>query len=253
VNNFTKPKFLTLPPERQHKQAAKLLKEIYRLLLEGKTDAGLAGHYQEMVRWAGWKAADFDLKSVSDRYHWHLQHAQCHLKEHNLLPAVKKGDKEEGAEPLPISIFLDNIRSAHNVGSIIRTTEAFALGSLYFSSKTAFTDNLQVQNAAMGAHQWVSCVQSDALENLPKPIILLETGSEAESLYHFPFPDRFTLVVGNEEYGCSEKSLQLADTILEIPMAGRKNSLNVANAYAIAASEIHRQRRSNRIQKGCPA
>ena len=159
-----------------------------------------------------------------------------------MLPHVKKGDREQALEAWPIAVYLDNIRSAHNVGSMIRTTEALSLGSMYFSERTPFTDHQQVKNTSMGAYQWVECHQGFSLSDLFQPIIVLETTDEALSLYDFIFPPTFTLVVGNEEYGCSESSLQCADYFLRIPMRGRKNSLNVANAFAMVAGEIYKQR-----------
>lgn len=238
---FSERKFLSLPFERRHKTAAKILRAIYENTSIG---ASLREYYLELAQWANWTALDLsNTKEIADRYHWHITNARFHLREHNLLPPIRKGDRERGAEPLPIAIYLDNIRSAHNVGSIVRTTEAFSLGSLYFSDTMAFTDHKQVQDAAMGAQEWIPCRRGHALRELPGPVILLETSPQAQSIYQYHFPDQFTLVIGNEEYGCSEESLKLASALVEIPMAGRKNSLNVANAYAIAASEIHRQKR----------
>ena len=53
-----------------------------------------------------------------------------------------------------------------------------------------------------------------------------------------------TFPLGNEEYGCSKETLAMADYLLTIPLYGRKNSLNVSNAFAIAAQEICRQKRN---------
>ncbi|MGA8165369.1 MAG: TrmH family RNA methyltransferase [Waddliaceae bacterium] len=54
-------------------------------------------------------------------------------------------------------------------------------------------------------------------------------------------------MVGNEEYGCSTEVKRCGQIFLEIPLRGRKNSLNVANAFAIAAAEMTRQK--EQIQK----
>ena len=241
--DFTEKKFLSLPIKRQHKKCAELLRRLYDQFLgkeEWTTDWQL---YQELLQWMNEFACETPtIKTLSDRYHWHLQQAQISKKEHHLLPQIRKGDRLQGEETWPIAIYLDNVRSAHNVGSMIRTVEALALGSLYFSSKTPFTTHKQVQDTAMGATQWVPCYQGVDLPSLPRPIVVLETTQEALSLYEFIFPSSFTLVVGNEEYGCSNETLELADYLIEIPLRGRKNSLNVANAFAIAAGEILRQK-----------
>jgi tRNA G18 (ribose-2'-O)-methylase SpoU len=161
-----------------------------------------------------------------------------------LLPHIKKKDRPSaGEEPWPLAVYLDHIRSAHNVGSILRTVEAFSLGKVYFSSDTPYIDHSQVQKASMGTFDQVPCFRDSSVADLPKPVIALETSEDAISLYEFLFPGKFSLVIGNEEYGCSDEVLRKADYLVEIPLRGRKNSLNVANAFAIAAAEIAKQNR----------
>jgi tRNA G18 (ribose-2'-O)-methylase SpoU len=243
---WTKSKFLTLPSVQQQKKCAEMLREIYEHRLKGSSIEREVAHYNEVQEWL---KAPFlqaaDLKMISDRYHIHLKAAQQSLKEHRLLPQVRSGDREQASSSLGIAIYLDQIRSAHNVGSIIRTAEAMALGSIYFSDDTPFVDHKQVQDASMGSWEWVKCIRGESLADLRnpmRPVVVLETAKDAISLSDFLFPEDFVLVLGNEEYGCSEKSLDLADFIVEIPLYGRKNSLNVANAFAVVAAEIRRQR-----------
>ena len=169
----------------------------------------------------------------SNAFHHHLQAAGQKVKEHNLL--VRTGDREVGAPYLPIDIYLDHLRSAHNVGSIFRTTEALRLGKIYLSEQTPTPDQKQVHDTGLGACEWVEWTQGPPQR---RPIIALETVERAVSLSDFEFPESFTLVVGNEEYGCSQEMLAAADHVIEIPLFGKKNSLNVANAFAIVAAEI---------------
>lgn len=239
---FTKRKFLALPPEQQHKKCAELLRAIYSKLLTGEEfDADLA-RYRDLAEWCGWPVPEKPTrKEIADLYHRHSLQSKRGCKEHHLLPNIRKGDKSEALPPLNVAVYLDNIRSAHNVGSILRTVEAFSLGEVHFSTATPFATHKQVQDASMGASEWVKCHPEAELKLLPRPIIVLETSEEAVPLHEFPFPETFTLVVGNEEYGCSDETLKLADAIVEIPLRGRKNSLNVANAFAIAAAEIIKQ------------
>jgi len=241
--DFTKRKFLAFPSEMQHKKCAEILRSAYSLTLEGNNAIPLLESYHEIARWMEFPpVAVINLKSISDRYHEHLKLALTKHKEHNLLPAVRRGDRIQAEAAWPLAVYFDQIRSAHNVGSIIRTMEAFSMGKAYFSKNTPFANEKQVQDSAMGACQWVECNDTVPLESLPRPLIALETSSSAIPLFDFIFPEVFTLIVGNEEYGCSDHSLMLADILVEIPMRGHKNSLNVANAFAIAAAEIYRQR-----------
>lgn len=219
-------KFLNLPKEQQHRLLADLLRESY--------PQPPAPEYSLLRSLIGLSPFPLtDPKKLADEYHTHLSQAGRSLKEHNLLP--QKDTLHPKLPSLPVHIYLENIRSAHNVGSIIRTAEAFALGTLYFSAKTPPITHKQVKDAAMGADAWVEASSAPP----PKPLIALET--TGTSLYDFRFPPAFTLALGNEEYGCSDELLASADAIISIPLAGRKNSLNVANAFAIAAAEIRRQ------------
>lgn len=241
---FTKRKFLGFPFERQHKKCSELLKRLYENLLTEQPSEDLFDQYHALQSWmeSDYKLTS-DTKQIADRYHFHLKLANQKLQEHNFLPVIRQGDREQSGEIWPITIYLDSLRSAHNVGSIIRTVEAFALGSIYFSEQTPYIDNKQVQDASMGAFQWVQCCRDKKASELPKPLIAMETSPNAISIYDFIFPERFSLAVGNEEYGCSEDVLKIADFVVEIPLRGRKNSLNVANAFAIAVSEIQRQKK----------
>lgn len=243
--DFTKKKFLSLPSRSQHKKCAEILRCLYEKLINSHAKWEMDWQlYRQMLEWMNIPINHQfpSLQEIADRYHEHLQQACLSKKEHRLLPKIRRGDRSKGEVAWPIAIYLDHVRSAHNVGSIIRTVEALSLGSLYFSLQTPFIFHKQVQNTAMGAVQWVNCYQHIELISLPRPFFILETSSQAISLYEMIFPSSFTLVVGNEEYGCSEEVLKLADCLIEIPLRGRKNSLNVANAFAIVAGEISRQK-----------
>jgi tRNA G18 (ribose-2'-O)-methylase SpoU len=241
--DFTKRRFLNFREAQQHKKCAQHLREIYNLMVANRDVSAMIDHYNEILGWInGDTIVNISLKKLIDRYHEHLAKAGVKHKEHNLLTQISKGDKAQGTEPWPIAIYLDHVRSAHNVGSIIRTIEALSLGRLYVSDKTPGASHKQVQDTSMQTYQWVECFEDASLHSLPKPVIVMETSPKAISIYDFIFPEIFTLVLGNEEYGCSDDTLTQADVLIQIPLRGRKNSLNVANAFAIAAAEISRQK-----------
>ncbi|HSX38181.1 MAG TPA: TrmH family RNA methyltransferase [Chlamydiales bacterium] len=236
--SFTKRKFLSLDSKQRHKKCAELLRSYYHGLHQnGDVD------FTEYNTWISWlKLLPFpylNKKALADRYHWHLSEAGLSLKEHNLLPAIRKTDRDPKEDfPCSIAIYLDHIRSAYNVGSILRTVEALRVGTVHFSGKTPYIDNEKVRRTAMGAADIVPVFQNTPLSSLPRPIIALETSEEAQGISDFAFPGQFTLVLGNEEYGISDEALMLADDLVQIPLVGMKNSLNVACAFAIAAAAI---------------
>jgi len=177
-------------------------------------------------------------EAMSDRYHYHLKIACIHIKEDKFLPHVRHLDKLSNEPFLNIDIYLDRLRSAHNIGSIIRTAEAFRLGEIHFSEQTPYIDHKKIKSSAMGTESLVPCHLKTPLNQLKRPLIAIETTKDATSIYDHTFSENCTLLLGNEEYGLSHHALSQADLILEIPLVGSKNSLNVSCAFAILASKI---------------
>lgn len=242
IFSFTKKKFNKLSREQKHKKCAFVLQKIYHSLLERKTTDLLYEEYQSYLQWMEEKTfIQKDLKNISDQYHFHLALAKVNLKEHNLLPRLRTGDGVAKRKFANNAIYLDNIRSAYNVGSILRSAESFRIGSVHFAKKTPYIDHPKVQKISMDTAKHIPTYRDTPLTDLPRPIIVIDTAKDALSLYDFVFPDTFTLVMGNEEYGTSDQSLKEANYILEIPLYGKKNSINVASAFSIIASEWQRQ------------
>lgn len=214
---WSQKKWASLPLERQHRRAADLLRD------------GQLDEYAKVATWSGWPPLD----DLADRFHWHIQQAGDSLAEHDFL--LRHGDLAEGEPFLPYAIYLDRLRSAHNVGSIFRTCEALRIGRIVLGGSTP-----EPSKSAMGTEAWTKWCRGQ-LADCPRPIIALEPAVGATSLYDFVFPREATFVLGNEEEGCSAESLALADHLVEIPLYGRKNSLNVANAFAILAAQLRRQ------------
>ena len=110
---------------------------------------------------------------------------------------------------------------------------------VFFSESMAFIDNKQVQDSSMNTFQWVECERITSLDSLPRPLIALELHPKGTPINDYAFPQHhFTLALGNEEYGCSKELLAEADALVQIPLRGRKSSLNVSNAFAIATYAI---------------
>ncbi len=243
MKQFTKAKFLKLELKQKHKKCALVLREIYEALLNKKTDPkALFSLYNTFAAWLELEPFyNKNLKKVSDLYHHHLSMGKLSLKEHNLLPFIRKGDRAPKKDFGNCTLYLEQLRSAYNVGSILRTVEAFRLGPIYFHPKTPFVNHDKVKKTSMGADQFVPCHVLKNLQDLPRPWVALETLEKGLEISEFIFPPSFTLIVGNEEYGVSDEILKKANYALKIPLLGFKNSLNVACAFAIAAQEIQKQ------------
>ena len=151
------------------------------------------------------------------------------------------------------SVWLHNIRSVYNVGSIFRTADAVGIDHIYLSGYTPLPidrfgrQRSDMNKIALGAEQSVSWSQ---LNDIPNDIVNLKnTGAEfvyVEQDKRSVSFDTFTsnnqteiiLAMGEETQGFTQDLLQYADTILEIPMRGEKESLNVSVAFGIAAYQI---------------
>lgn len=241
IEGMTEGEFLKLSERVRHKTASRLL----RSYSYQQRDERALLLYRRVERWMQLPELDVEnFPQFSDRYHFHLTLAEISWKEHNLLTApYQRMDIPSNTPYLPISIYLDNLRSAFNVGSILRTTEAFRLGEVCFSKNTPYIDNEKVQKTSMETYDKVPCRAHTDLSSLPRPLIALETDLNAPSVLDFSFPVSFTLMLGNEEYGLSEQALSQKDAIVQIPLYGYKNSLNVASAFAIVAAAISHQLR----------
>ena len=97
----------------------------------------------------------------------------------------------------------------------------------------------QIQRTSMGSWKHVDIRRDEA----PRPWIALETAPKASAFDEWIYPKGCTIVVGNEERGIRSSLLKQCDAIVCIPLSGHKNSLNVANAYAIVAAEAAMQHR----------
>ena len=235
--HFTQLKFLSLKIAQQHARAADCCKEA---LSSFTIDEALFAHYLEIAAWMELPPIQKNVGAIQDRFHFHTE--RC--GKGSSLPWISSQDSPSPEPFLPIAIYLDRLRSAHNIGSIIRTTEALRCGHIHISPGSAGPQHMGVRKTAMETERLVPVIENSSMEELPKPLILLETAPAAQNIDLFTFPKPpFTLAVGNEELGCHPDLLERADAIVTIPLFGMKNSLNVAVAYAIAAHSICQQLR----------
>ena len=162
----------------------------------------------------------------------------------------------------PLIVILDNLRSAFNVGSIVRTADCALVEKIYFCGYTAHPPHKKLEKTSLGALPYVAWEHRedvrDAIHEVKASgfsVTALELTDRSRVLWDVTFPVPSALVLGNEALGVSEEALALADEIVEIPMLGYKNSINVAVAFGIAAYEIQRQQwgdipKESRVREG---
>jgi tRNA G18 (ribose-2'-O)-methylase SpoU len=143
-------------------------------------------------------------------------------------------------------LILHNIRSAENVGSMFRTADGFGVKKVFLTGYTpAPVDRFKrpvhkIAKTALGAEQTVPWEKVDVvaavstLKQAGVRVVALEQDARAQPLVSYRVPVSWALVVGNEVTGIEKEVLALCDEIVEIPMLGGKESLNVAVAAGIA-------------------
>lgn len=142
-----------------------------------------------------------------------------------------------------LAVLMDNIRSAWNVGSILRSADGFGFTHAYLCGITPTPENEAVTKTSLGAENFVTwSYHKDAVKlakGLKKTgwkIFALEEHERALSISQIGGLNGNTvLIIGNEVTGVDPELLDLADEVHSIPMRGRKRSFNVANAFSIAA------------------
>jgi tRNA G18 (ribose-2'-O)-methylase SpoU len=143
------------------------------------------------------------------------------------------------AKKIPVSLLLDDIRSANNVGSLFRTADCFALEHVYLCGITATPPHRDILKTALGATETVSWSHHEDAEVLVKKlkgdgaqVQCLEQTEQSTFLKDFVAPagQSLILVVGNEVNGVNQAVIDAADGTLEIEQFGTKHSLNVAVA-----------------------
>jgi tRNA G18 (ribose-2'-O)-methylase SpoU len=158
-----------------------------------------------------------------------------------------------------IVLVLDNLRSASNVGSILRTCDAVGVDRVVACGITPYPrakrdsrdpvvinrNTREIAKTALGAEQTIAVEyfadSAQALERLRREgrtIIALEQSESAHNLFDFRPSSPLALIVGNEVSGVDAKLLTGSDAILELPQRGAKESLNVAVATGIALYQL---------------
>ena len=164
------------------------------------------------------------------------------LEELNRLTAIEYKESDK----IPIVVILDNVRSALNVGSVFRSSDAFAIEKIILTGITAQPPHREISKTAIGATktvQWeyyeeakVAVVQ---LKEKGYRIIGIEQTDKSTSLTNFKLNNQpIAIVMGNEVDGISVDILSLLDQAIEIDQFGTKHSLNVSVCTGIVLWQL---------------
>ena len=171
--------------------------------------------------------------------------------------AENPGQEGDERACLPLVAVLDNIRSLWNVGSIFRTADACGVRRLFLAGITGTPPRKEISKTALGAEEsvawrYVSSASEavDAATHEGYTPVVLESSRDAVAIDEIQWPEKVCLILGNEVAGVAPGMLATQMQQVYIPMAGKKESFNVAVAFGIAAFEAASQlrRRNPEVQ-----
>jgi tRNA G18 (ribose-2'-O)-methylase SpoU len=147
----------------------------------------------------------------------------------------------------PVVVLLDDVRSAHNVGSAFRTADAFRVEKLYLCGITGTPPHREITKTALGADESVAWeYAADALaavqtlKNAGYRVVAVEQAEGSVPLQAFDVSSdgRYCFIFGNEVFGVGDELMAACDACLEIPQFGTKHSLNVSVSVGIVLWEV---------------
>jgi 23S rRNA (guanosine2251-2'-O)-methyltransferase len=147
-----------------------------------------------------------------------------------------------------------NLRSSHNVGSLLRTAEGLGVSQVFLTGYTPYPLNArdsrlphiaqkvdkQIAKTALGAEKFIAWQHTEIEPLVPElkaqgfTVAALEQSAGSLPLPDYEPPEKIALIVGREVEGIEPEILAHCDAILEIPMFGKKESFNVVQAAAMA-------------------
>lgn len=193
---------------------------------------------------------------VANNIYFHLQELQAHhtewLRNHDKsLEEISPNQRQ------PLYIVLDNVRSAANVGNILRACEACCIKRVCLcGSMTPAPPNKELLKTAVGSAEYVpytthsstlACVQE--LKKQGITVFAVETTSRSIPMWQCDMPQPLALVFGNELVGIHPDVMTECDAIVCIPTHGIKNSINVATCVSVIMWEALRQWNEEQAEK----
>ena len=148
----------------------------------------------------------------------------------------------KAGKKMPIVVVLDNVRSMHNIGSVFRTADCFAVEEICLCGITAQPPHREIEKTALGATQ---SIKWNYYADITEAIILLKSSgytivaveqAENSIMLQGFVPHReekYALVFGNEVNGVSEDVMNNLDVCIEIPQFGTKHSFNIVISAGI--------------------
>ncbi|MBT5859279.1 MAG: RNA methyltransferase [Flavobacteriales bacterium] len=149
----------------------------------------------------------------------------------------------------PIVVVLDNVRSALNVGSCFRTSDAFRIEKIYLCGITAVPPNKEIRKSALGATDSVDWEYQESTKDVVLDLkkkgyltIAIEQANESIMLNDFSETNSpIAVVFGNEVNGVQQSVIDVCDNCIEIPQIGTKHSLNISVSVGVVLWDLFKK------------
>ncbi len=154
-----------------------------------------------------------------------------------------------------IILVINDIRSTHNVGAILRTSEGMGVNKILISGYSPYPElqndsrlphiynklTSRISKTSLGAEKMLLIeycedirAELKKLADQDYEIVSLEQSDNSIKIMEYTPKDKLVLILGNELDGVAKEILEISDKVIEIPMLGKKESYNVASSAAIA-------------------
>lgn len=140
----------------------------------------------------------------------------------------------------PIYLILDSLKSAHNVGTIIRLADAVMVEKVFLCGDGALPPSKKVRKGSLGSENWVDWEHREnafdvisELKGKGISIITAEIATNSIDYRYAEYQFPLCLVLGREDRGVSQEVVSLSDVVVHLPMSGMVNSLNVSTVAAV--------------------
>ncbi len=241
----------TIGPGKFKKMSSKRRHELLAALALETLDGGDFRHFRRVYdRLRSWTDMDgyrpparlSDKEALHEFFAFHTSFGPSPV-----IPDDREG--RNGGAPIvawehafDVTVMLDQVRSPFNIGSILRIIDNFGLRGLVHGDSFVRLDHPRLRKSARGCEKWIPVrFEEDPvswLQSADIPVIGIEKAGEAASVRDWEPPPACILVVGNEQYGIAHSIRECCTSLVQIPMHGYKQSMNVHHALAIIAQKI---------------
>jgi 23S rRNA (guanosine2251-2'-O)-methyltransferase len=253
--DFSREKLLSFNEQKQ-------LKALFDLasFIERKQEPITSSHFAKLSKYHDFlqnsdsdKVAKLNLefakvKAIDYQFQVYLMNLERLLgqskKEYDFITTKDKA--ASSSRTFPVICLLDSIRSAHNVGAMFRNAECFGVEEVILCGLTATPENEQVQKTSMGCYEKVkwsyhknAAQIAQQYQQLGYEIWAVETAKTGQDILKIQkIPQKVVLIFGHEQFGVSQELLAISYQLVEIPLFGQKNSLNVSVCQGILLHQV---------------